>query len=302
MMDEAMTPSDRAVPVVPWPVWLLLIGAIVQLVVQVVPDSYQLFGPYFLVDAPMVMEWLQGVSLFLLPAAIVLAMDRWPAGRRALVTGAAALALAAVLRTANDLWWVLWEASGATWEVNQPWLVIAYGCGALLFAIGLALVAAGLWASRAQVEMSAMRTALMAVIGLGAIVATGSGLWVVARTFGLTNPDAVVPATVTGMLAAAGFAALGTVALAAVRATPARGGLPEMMIAGGAFAVMAATAWTWAVPYSSPGLQQVSEVALIWVYTVPYWISVLGTLTMIAGFGLAAFRGRPGRIGGEPTA
>ena len=124
MEEDATTeyrPSTAAG--VPWTVWLLLAGAIAQLGLRIAPDAYSVFGPYFLVDAVTVVNWTQSVTIFLLAAAVVLSVDRWPSGRRPLLLGAAVLASVALLRLGSDIWWAVWEASGHAYEGSQPWLL-----------------------------------------------------------------------------------------------------------------------------------------------------------------------------------
>lgn len=274
---------------IPWPVWALLAGAVAQLAVQVAPDSYQVFGPYFLVDGSMLVGWLQSVAPFLLAAAVILGADRWPAGRRALLGAAAALAVVGVLRLASDAWWAIWETSpGIIPDGMQPWLTGAYlgaGLGAFL---AYALMARGLGATSPEGPVGGARVGLMSLIALAGLVATGAGLWTVVITFDYAGSREQLWVAVVGtILVAAGFAALAAVALAAIRA-PRRGDrVPEILIALGATVTMVTTAWTWSFPYFAPAQAWLEEM-VDWVFTIPTAFAVLGMGAMIAGFGMAA--------------
>ncbi len=284
---------------IPWQVWALLVGAIVQLGVQIAPDSYQVFGPYFLVDGEMVVGWLQSIPPFMLAAAVVLGADRWPAGRRTLLISAAVLGLFAVLRLGSDIWWAVWEASGHTWDPSPPWLLGGLVATSLFFMIGHVLLAAGLWAARSDRPTDRAQAAVMVTIGFVGIIAVGVALWVAARTLALAPADHLVYATTVPLLTAAGLAALALVAVAAVLVAPRAGGTPEVLIAAGAVIAMAASAWSWSFPNLVP-LQEVPEQAFVWAFTLPRVAEVVGWLTMVAGFGLAALALRRGM--GDRTA
>jgi hypothetical protein len=289
MDEQRTTGSSGFLPsAVPWPVWLLLAGALVQLGVKVAPDSYSVFGPYFLVHAGMVLDWVNSISLFLLAAAVVLAADRWPGGRRTLLMGAGALAIVALLRLGLDAWMAVWEASGHVYDPSPPFVLGMHLGAGVMFVTAHVLLAAGLWAGRSPAPMGRTRSLLVAMIGLGGLIATGAGLWAVVLTLPRAQPDYAAYAVVIMTLTAVSFVALGLLAMAAARVTPRHGGIPEKLIAVGASVTLAATAWASIGPYFTPGPGEVSEDGFLWVYTLPYAAGIAGTLTTIAGFGLAA--------------
>jgi hypothetical protein len=290
MSDGDLSVPSRAVPL---PVWALLVGAIVQLGVQVAPDSYQVFGPYFLVDGSMLVGWLQSITPFLLAAAVVLGADRWPAGRRALLLAAAALAVVGVLRLASDAWWAIWEISpGAIPDGIQPWLTGSFLGAALGTFLAYASIAGGLAAVPPDRPVGGVRVVLVTLIALAGLVAAGAGLWTVAITFDYAGSDEHLWISVVGtVLVTAGFAALAAVAIAAVRASRREQRLPEVLIAMGAFVTMIATAWTWCFPYFATEVAW-AEHMIVWVFTIPGALAVLGMGAMIAGFGAAALAGR----------
>jgi hypothetical protein len=283
---------------IPWPVWALLVGALVQLGVQVAPDSYQVFGPYFLVDGSMLVSWLQSITPFLLAAAVVLGADRWPAGRRALLVAAAALAVVGALRLALDAWWALWEtAPGPIPPETTPWLTFGWIGASLAAPVAYGLMAAGIWTARPDRPAGIVRVALSVAIGLAGLVATGAGLWVVAQTLELRGTaDGLWVGSLTSLAWTASFAALAVVAVVAVRIVRSVDPLPEVLIGGGAVVTMIASAWTWSYPQIAP-TQAWEEEAIVWAFTIPSVVVLVGALAMIAGFGLAALSVRltPGK-------
>jgi hypothetical protein len=251
----------------------------------------------------MVIRWIRAMSPFLLAAVVVLAADRWPAGSRRLLIAAAALAVVGLLRMASDAWWAIWEISpGIIPEGTQPWLTGAFLGTGICFVLAHALLAGGLWAARPDRPVGRTRVALMTVIALAGLIATGAGVWTVVPTleYGGSHEYLWV-AVVGGLIIAAGFAALAAVAIAATRGAPRGSGVPEMLIAIGATDTMVATAWTWCFPYVAADVAGTPE-GFFWVYTIPGAAVVLGTLAMIAGFGLAALAVRRGRATGDPIA
>ena len=293
-----MSRPPRAIP---WPVWALLTGAIAQLAVQVAPDSYQVFGPYFLVDGSMLVGWLQSITPFLLAAAVVLGADRWPAGRPMLVVAAAALAVVGLLRLAVDAWWTLWEtAPGPIPPETTPWLTLGWIGAGLAAPVGYGLMAAGLWTARTARPPGAARMASIIAIGLAGLIATGAGLWVVAQTLERRGTaDGLWVGSLTAVAWTAAFAALAALAGVAVRIVRPVDPLPEVLVAGGAAVTMIASAWTWSYPQIAP-TQAWEEEAIAWAFSIPSVVVVIGTLAIIAGFVLAALSGR--RAAGEPMA
>lgn len=303
-MDEGGTRNGAVPPMTratPWPVWLLLAGAAVHLAVQVAPDSYQVFGPYFLVNGGMLVSWLQSITPFLLAATVVLGADRWPAGRRKLLLAAVALAVVGLLRLALDAWWTLWETGpGPIPPETTPWLTLGWIGAGLAAPVAYGLMAAGLWAARSDRPAGATRTASVIAIGVAGLIATGAGVWVVAQTLERRGTaDGLWVGSLTSLAWAAGFAMLAALAVAAVRAVRPADRLPEVLIGGGAVVTMLASAWTWSYPQIAP-TQAWEEEAIVWAFTIPTVVVLMGTLAMIAGFGLAGLAVRRGT--GERTA
>ena len=66
-----------------------------------------------------------------------------------------------------------------------------------------------------------------------------------------------------------------------------------------ALVTMIASAWTWSYPQIAP-TQAWEDEAIVWAFTIPSVLVLVGTLAIIAGFGLAALSGR--HVSGERTA
>lgn len=298
----ASSGMSRPTRAVPWPVWLMLAGAVVQLVVQIAPDWYQVFGPYFIVSWGMVVNWIGSVAPFVLAAVVVLAADRWPAGRRLLLAGAAAMAVAALHQVVSDAWWAIWQANpGPLAEGIQPWLSATYLGAEVARIAAYGLVASGLWAARPAGPAGRSSGMLMLLLGLAGLVATGAGVWVVGLALeGAGSADSPWLVVTGSALKAAGFAALAAVGVAAARLAGRTGRRPETLIATGAFVTLVATAWTWTVPHIAP-TQAWSDDGLAWAFTVPNTMAVLGMYAMIAGFVLGATAARWERAVVEPT-
>lgn len=163
------------------------------------------------------------------------------------------------------------------------------------------LLAAGLWAERAHRPTSRTRAVLVAAIGIGGLIATGAGLRTVARALAFGGAH-LANSVATATLTTASFVALVALALAAARAAPHRGWVPEMLIAAGASVTLAATAWAWSFPYFTPGLHEVPEERFLWVFTLPYVAAVVGALALFAGFGLAGLALLRARAADAPAA
>jgi len=136
----------------------------------------------------------------------------------------------------------------------------------------------------------------MIMIALAGLIATGAGAWTVVPTLDYPGPREQLWVGVAGtLIIAAGFASLAVVAIAATRCAPRGDAMPEILI--GVTVTMVASAWTWCAPYIAPDVAGTPE-GLFWVYSIPGTAAVLGTLVMIAGFGLAALAVRRRRAAG----
>jgi hypothetical protein len=302
-MEEHATPSGQS-PMTPsavtWPVWLLLGGAIAHLAVAIAPDSYSVFGPYLLVDAGMVLGWVQAMSPFLLAAAVVLSANRWPSGRRMMLLGAAALAVVAALRLVIDIWWALWEASDHLGDPSPPWLQPAFLLAGAVFVGAQLLLARGLWVSRGTPAVGGIRAVVLWGIALAGVVATGFGLWVTVQTLAGAESDYRIYVGAISALTAVSFGALAALAFAAARMAQRGTGLPETLIALGAGVTLVAAAWGSSYPYVIDP-QELTEPAYVWAYTLPWAGELLGSIMMVVGFGLGALAVRRRHLATHPA-
>jgi hypothetical protein len=288
--------SPRARRSVPWPVWLLLAGALAALAVAMAPDWYEITGPYFLVDGSMVAGWLRSMAPFVVAASVVIGAHRWVAGRTSLHLGAASLGVFALLTLASDAWFALFMTNPdefAALDV-QPWLTARGLAAAVTFLAGYLLLARGLWRSSDTHRVGATRAAVMGAVGVLGLASAAIGIW----TLTLYNWDAPAPVVtwiliVQGVLTPLGFAAVAALAAAAVRALPARGWLPEALVAIGATLVCAGLGWGWASGAISPQWDLSFEAMELLSFVVTL-VTVIGFLAMIGGFAAGAVPRHPG--------
>lgn len=281
-------------------VWLLVLASLVHLTVSIVPDWYRLFGPYLLVEPPMIIGWIRAVTPFLLAAAVILGAVRWPAGRRRLLLGAGALGVVGLLALGLDVWMALWEPSPAVLSDGvQAMLIIRAIATALVFVAAYALLALGLGAAGPAAVPSTWRRALIAASALVGVVGLVAGLWGVSRWLEVAVPPATMGLYIGfGILTALGAPAMAALAVAALRTMPHGGALPEALVAVGAIGAMVGITWEFVIPSAMPMLDYSPEMD-IWLFTIPAAIIVLGMVAMIGGFGaaaLAARRSAPGDL------
>lgn len=277
----------------PWTVWALLGGAFVNLLVQLLPDWYSVFGPYFLADGDMVIGWIRAVAPFLLAASVIVGADRWPAGRRHLRFAAGALAMFAVLSLVHDAWWAVWEMNpGEIPATVQPWLIAREVGAGVVVLVAYGLMALGLWLGSAR-PLSRGRLLTMAGIGALALAVTAVGLWTL-TLYRAPDGGTLTAATViaSGVLTPLGFVALGAVGIAAIRAMPEQESVPELLIAVGATLAMAGAAWSWSFWALIPQPDVAPEVVAL-LASVPGAAVAIGMVAMVGGFVAAALVRRP---------
>lgn len=290
MESRHLERTGRPVPPV---AWLLLFAAAVTLAFFVVRDWYQLFGPYLIVRPERVLDALGAIAPLLVAAGIVIGAVRWPTGRRWLAWGAAAFTVHGLLDAAFNGWLAWWETSPGPLDPPADGIFLARAWVSLAAAItGPALVAVGLWAARRDggrkglagtvVTFGLGLLGAMALVGGGALAA---GELARASAVGFSGLGIVSgPTYIIGLaLAAAAMAAL---AIAALRARPRRGPLPELVIAAGATLAAIGPAWvTWAqVVLPQAVLAEQSGLA----FFLPGGMTAAGMLLVAAGFALGA--------------
>lgn len=279
--------ADRWLPIL---AWAFVGAAALQLALWASVNWYRIFGPYLILRLEDLSSIAIGMAPFLLGAAVLVGAARWPEGRRWLIAGAALSALSGVAQTATEAWW-LWRMTDpiAPEGLVQVWLIA--GRLVLVTAAALAALCLAVGLARVHAARQASRSALLVPVGVGAVVVAG-GLGLLARELGAASeiPDEqaafVVLGVVHRLLATLGALGLAALAVAAVRAMPATGPLPEVLIAAGATLAAAGSAATW-IGQSILSFEVQGE-QVVWVFTVPSVLVSIGIVLVIAGFGAAA--------------
>jgi hypothetical protein len=273
-----------------WAAALLTLGAAISLVVQLLPRWYQIFGPYLIIDPDLALDAVTSATLFALPAAVLLGSARWPAGRRWLCWGAAALAVLALTSLVREAWFAAFLASpdASSQFPDGAWTAVWLG-GTAAMVVGHALLAVGLWVGTGGSAASSPPL----VRAAGAFVAMASvGVFLASAWTALIAPwngiQTAILATGGGILLGAAYAALALVAFAALRAMPRVAALPELLIAVGATLAMLSGAGLWVLP--SLVLGEVSDV-ITGVFLALRTASAVGLLLLAVGFGLGAVGG-----------
>jgi len=222
---------------------------------------------------------LEAAAGFLLPAAIIIGVDRWPAGRRWLLGAAALFTIAGVLNLGMQAWfaWSQTQDLPMISDTVQSVMVARAFVSVSATTVGMFLVAGGLWLARPPRSVRGRRgTAAAIAIGVLGLVALGGGLALASIIRNDFRTSALYGLTALG----SGGTAL--VAIAALRCIPRRGTLPELLVAIGAALAVVAVAWTHWLLVLQP-LQDIPR-ELGWVIIFPVAIGVLGMLVAVVGF------------------
>lgn len=280
-----MTRRDGVVTGVPAAAWLLLVAAGIILAVHVTRDWYQLFGPYLIVRPEVISQALTATGPFLLGAAILVGMARWPAGQRWLIAGVVLLALLGLMRLGSEVAWALWVDDASREPMQAAMIVLGFGA-ALATALAAISIALGLHASR--VAGVSRRWLIATVVVLGGAGLLGAFALVVAWIAWAPDLRSVVTLALPhGMLQAVAIAATVLIAVAAVRAAPRRGMLPEMLIAAGATSSALSLGWSaWFQVLAA--LVEPDELARYQTLAEPIALAlrIIGLIGIIAGFAI----------------
>ncbi len=294
MVNDSLLASGR------WPTssrtittaaWLLLIAAAIQMAVLWLARS-AITQP---LPISAVVSVVSGSTCFVMAAAVLAGLSRWPEGRRWLILGGAAFALVGVLDLARDLWFATQPYGNVPIDDTSQTLIRLRGVitAALTIAAPL-LLGAGIWTSRRH-DLSRQHTAAIVILGVVGLVATLGGLvsaWIASGILQATSTLFDGPLLVITALSAAGFLALGVAAASGVHG---KESLPELLISAGATAWLCSAAWLqWSsAAWLSAGPQQSMPPG--WAITVSLAdaVALFGTVAMIAGFGLAGLLRRP---------
>jgi hypothetical protein len=273
--------TDRAWPAtVPWQAWVCVAAGVLAIAVGTVARGF--LGSEWFFTADNVADSLPLALPFLVAAGVMLGVNRWADGRRWLVVGAWLLALHGVLDVALELQLASIMSDPATVAASEPLLVARSLLNWASHALGFGALAAGLWRSsagdwRRLTRWAAAIVALMIGIAVAGLFAVN-----LAVAASLLTP----PVVAVVVLGGAGFAAAGALAIAALRAAPRSGAIPELLIAAGAGIYGLNRGFAWALF----GILPPDSGLLRLAYTD---IGDGALLALAIGFGSGAFFGRP---------
>jgi hypothetical protein len=264
--------------------WLLLAGAGITLTVHVARDWYQLFGPYLIIRPEVVGEAVEATAPFLLGAAILIGVGRWPRGRRWLVAGVVALAVLGIVRLGSEVAVALWIEGGATGPLEAAMIGLALGAS-LASAAAAIMVALGLHASRVDGPERPWLIVTLALIGAVALL----GAFVLLALWLPLAPDHLVVHVALAMthvlLQAVTIAATVAIAIAAVRAAPRHRAIPEWLIAVGATLAALLIGWrAWFQVLAAAADPEVLTPYQAWWENLPLAVSIIALLCLAIGF------------------
>jgi hypothetical protein len=280
-------PTATRIPVL---AWALVAAAAVQLAIWAAMNWYRIFGPYLIVKLEDASAVIGGVAPFILAAAVLVGAARWPAGRGWLYAGAGLFALHGVVQSATDAWWAWWMTDPVAPEgAVQVALVAGSLTAVAAAALAPICLALGLIRSRPTRPVSALSALVPLAVGAVAVVASVGLLGrelAAAADVSPGGPALIALGLVHRHLPMLGALGLVALAVAAVRARPEAGMVPEMLVAVGATLACAGSAATWVGQWLLSFEAQGTH--LLWVFTLPWTASSIGMVLLIAGFGLAA--------------
>ena len=286
---RAMAKDGRGERRIPLLAWVLVAAAAAQVGIWMAVNWYRVFGPYLILRLEDLSSIITGAAPFLLAAAVLIGAPRWPAGRRWLYAGAALIALQGVMKTFADAWWA-WRMGDpiAPEGALQVALVIANLVAVAAVALAPLCLAAGLGRMESVRRAPRLAVGLIVVVGLAAAAAgLGLGVREIAWAFELQGEQGafIVLAVAYRVLITLGAVALAVLALAALRALPLAGVVPEALIAAGAAVAAAGLATSWAGQALLSVEAQSANLA--WVWTLPWTVESIGKVILIAGFAVA---------------
>jgi hypothetical protein len=278
--------TERPAARVPTAAWILLGGAGIVLAVHVARDWYQLFGPYLIVRPQVIGEAVEAIAPFVLGAAILTGVGRWPAGRRWFLAGVAALAVLGVVRLGSEIAVALWMEAPTTGALEPAMIVLALAAS-LAAAVAAISVALGLHASRVPGLERPWLTGLLVLFGavalLGALVLLA--LWMplaldrLVGHAGLAMTHVVLEAITIGATVA--------IAVTAVRAAPHRAAIPEWLIAVGATLAVLLIGWrSWFQVLAGAANPEDLMRYQAWWLNLPVAVSIIALLCLAIGFAL----------------
>jgi len=227
--NQGLIPATRPIAV-RWEAWALLVGAAAAVAVGTYARG--VVGAEWIFTTDNLARSTPLAIPFLIAAGVVVGAGRWPAAGRWLATGAGLLAVSGALSAAAEVAFALVAASGGLLDLTV-WQVTIGTLNGAASLIGFSALAIGLWRSAAATWSTAHR---VAAVGVGIVTLLAAAGPIV--TTALSGVRFGVEVDLLGLLsvsmASATIAAIGTLAISALRAAPRSAPLPELLIAAGA--------------------------------------------------------------------
>jgi hypothetical protein len=233
-----MTAHPRAAEL-PWQAWVLGAATVVALIVGTVVRGF--IGNEWILTTHNLGESIRSALPLLVATAVVVGAGRWPVGRAWLVAGAWLLALVGVLAVLFDVGFAQLVNEGVAFDDLEPWFFIGGMAGGVAHVLGFGSLAMGIWRARREGWPGMRAAAAIAVAVVTALAAAGplAAIW----GFGAYGS---VPSTIANLvLTSTAIVAVGVLAVAALRGGPARGSIPELIIAAGATGYVVVEGLTW---------------------------------------------------------
>lgn len=279
IQDQGVIPVTRPITV-RWEAWAMLAGA----VAAVAAGTYArgVIGTDWIFTTDNLARSAPLAIPFLIAAGVFVGAGRWPAAGRWLAIGAVLVAVGGAMSAVAEVAFALGAASGELGDMTG-WLFATGTLYGAAPAIGFSALAIGLWRS-ASGAWDTART--VAAVGAGVVtLLAAAGPIVTTALAGVRFDVEVSLQSLLGVaLTSATIAAVGALAIGALRAAPTRAPLPELLIAAGAIvhaAVLGAMHWvSWAF------IDVQSTAFAVLGVTGP--LGVVATLVLAAGFASGA--------------
>jgi hypothetical protein len=226
---------------------------------------------------------------------VLVGADNWSAGRRWLTFGVASLAVQGALELVGQgtMYWVLeeaWETPARTGSI-QPLLYLRGFASAFLAALAPLLLAAGVWrGAQNRSTPGPRRSWLAGIVALMTLLALAASLWLALEVVRRT-PE-VWYGAFWEVLMAIQAAAMGVLAIAAVRGVGPRALLPEALIAIGATLFVLGTGWS-SVAILSSIFDPPGAATIVRAYPIPAIMIAVGLVATAFGFASGRLVPRP---------
>jgi hypothetical protein len=253
-------------------VWVMLAAAVAAIVIGTVARGFS--NVAWDITANSLMASLGGSLPFLVAAGVFFGIDGWPTGHRLLAAGAWLLAIHGAISVAVQAAFV-GPLGGGGPEGVQPWLPIGATVGSFAVALAFAALAVALWRMPAADGNGRLAIAIGVMLGIASLAPLAGFLAFGQPAYPQWGLELVRPTL--ALLATAGLA------VAATRRIDRTARLREPLIALGAAVSVLAAGFFW---FMVSGLFDPASATDALGIERPF--SVLGTLSMAAGFAAAA--------------